>query len=70
MDKFQELLQKLENSLEKRKYILRTSLSLEKFTSSFIAGLLEIRDPRNSLDITAKVYHHFSAKFTTDMDLL
>jgi hypothetical protein len=22
------------------------------------------------LDITAKVYHHFSAKFTTDMDLL
>ena len=22
------------------------------------------------VDITAKVYHHFSAKFTTDMDLL
>jgi hypothetical protein len=22
------------------------------------------------MDITAKVYHHFSAKFTTDMDLL
>lgn len=27
-------------------------------------------EPMYVLDITAKVYHHFSAKFTTDMDLL
>jgi hypothetical protein len=31
---------------------------------------LEFRNPKVGMDITAKVYHHFSAKFTTDMDLL